>query len=273
MDGKNGFPVPGTRTVRFGYQRKLLKEIGPNDDPSRFECIRKVKVRHKNGTITETEKGYPLGTLKELTWRDKIRDYEIIRTEVIPGDECVLVCGTFHDGIGQRKRENILGPKAGEHFYRFAICRRGSRSIPGVDTYHVADETEAFEVLGKLMRALNPLVISGYNTDNFDLPYFFTRGQELGCASILFCGSYLEPIRMQQKMFQSAATQTRINNEVTIPGRLCLDMLRWAQKNKQFESNTLNFVAGKELKSTKEESVKQNAHALGGTEIDDSALM
>jgi len=166
-------------------------------------------------------------------------------------DEAVLICGVFHTGVGSTKRAKLLESNS-ENTWIFSICRKNARPIPGVTMIVVEDEWEALHVFGKIMRWLKPVWLTGYNTDNFDLPYFFTRAQVLKSPSLLFSGKYLEPVRFEQKLFQSAATQTRINTENTIPGVLCLDMFRLAQK-KQFASNTLNYVSQEELGHQKED--------------------
>lgn len=102
-------------------------------------------------------------------------------------------------------------------------------------------------------KACDPDIITGYNVQNFDIPYLLDRAEALAKQngqkkSILQGFAQWGRIRnqkakMRESMFQSAAYGRRNNVETTIEGRVIFDMLPYMQRNHKLSSYTL--VSGK----------------------------
>jgi DNA polymerase delta subunit 1 len=133
--------------------------------------------------------------------------------------------------------------------------------LPIVGAQVISSETEA-EMLMKwrlFMEASDPDIITGYNVQNFDIPYLLDRADTLSKkASVLKGFRQWGRIRnsaakMKESMFQSAAFGKRANIETTIEGRVVFDMLPYMQRNHKLSSYTLNSVCAEYLGQQKED--------------------
>ena len=75
-------------------------------------------------------------------------------------------------------------------------------------------------------------MITGYNTQNFDLPYLVNRAQHLKVDSFPFLGR-IRGIRstVREVLFQSKQMGRRENKIVLIDGRVHLDLLQVGHVN------------------------------------------
>lgn len=106
----------------------------------------------------------------------------------------------------------------------------------------------------KFIQEVDPDVIIGYNTANFDLPYLLDRAKALKCSEF----PYLGRIARQQSVakdtsFSSKAYGTRESKAINIEGRLQLDMLQVMQRDYKLRSYTLNSVSAHFLNDQKED--------------------
>jgi DNA polymerase delta subunit 1 len=133
--------------------------------------------------------------------------------------------------------------------------------LPIVGAQVISSETEV-EMLMKwrsFLEACDPDVITGYNVQNFDIPYLLDRAETLGKKSKGISNFALwgrirnNKAKMRDTTFQSAAYGKRNNKETTIDGRVIFDMLPYMQRNHKLSSYTLNSVCSEYLGQQKED--------------------
>lgn len=148
--------------------------------------------------------------------------------------------------------------------------------LPIVGAQVITSETEE-EMLMKwraFLEASDPDIITGYNVQNFDIPYLLDRATALSkakgggrgkgkdnnnnAAALLNGFAQWGRIRnakakMRDTTFQSSAHGKRNNVETTIDGRVIFDMLPYMQRNHKLSSYTLNSVSCEFLNSQKED--------------------
>lgn len=109
------------------------------------------------------------------------------------------------------------------------------------------------------IEACDPDVITGYNVQNFDIPYLLDRAATLAKTSSNVKNFALwgrirgSKAKMRDTTFQSAAYGKRNNVETTIDGRVIFDMLPYMQRNHKLSSYTLNSVSAEYLGQQKED--------------------
>lgn len=108
----------------------------------------------------------------------------------------------------------------------------------------------------KYVREYDPDILSGYNSNNFDLSYFIRRVKALDLRDE--SGQLLSMSRMRGvddvdilKSSFSKATGDRVYHTINIEGRDCYDFLNYAMRDYKFQSYTLASVAETLLKDTK----------------------
>jgi DNA polymerase delta subunit 1 len=101
---------------------------------------------------------------------------------------------------------------------------------------------------------VDPDVIIGYNTANFDIPYVLDRAKALGIKTFPYFGR-LKSVKQEIKdsTFSSRAYGTRENKVVNIDGRMQLDLLQFIQREYKLRSYTLNSVSAHFLGEQKED--------------------
>jgi len=135
--------------------------------------------------------------------------------------------------------------------------------LPIVGTQVITSETEQ-ELLLKwqqFLQAADVDIITGYNVQNFDIPYLLDRAEALSkvrpgpnMSPFKLWGRIKgSPAKMKDTMFQSAAYGKRNNVETTIEGRVVFDMLPYMQRNHKLSSYTLNSVCAEFLGQQKED--------------------
>jgi len=105
-------------------------------------------------------------------------------------------------------------------------------------------------------------IITGYNVQNFDIPYILDRAEAL-CKDKKIKAKMVDfkkwgrivgsNVRMRDTTFQSAAYGKRNNVETTIDGRVIFDMLPYMQRNHKLSSYTLNSVSSEFIGDQKED--------------------
>ena len=136
--------------------------------------------------------------------------------------------------------------------------------LPIVGAQVISSDTEV-EMLMKwraFLEACDPDVITGYNVQNFDIPYLLQRAESLGKGR--YGNKTIQGFaqwgriqnskaKMKETTFQSAAYGKRNNTETTIDGRVIFDMLPYMQRNHKLSSYTLNSVCAEFLGQQKED--------------------
>lgn len=106
----------------------------------------------------------------------------------------------------------------------------------------------------KFVQEVDPDVIIGYNTANFDLPYLLDRAKALKCSAFPYLGRIPRSQSIaKDTSFSSKAYGTRDSKAINIEGRLQLDMLQVMQRDYKLRSYTLNSVSAHFLNDQKED--------------------
>lgn len=118
-------------------------------------------------------------------------------------------------------------------------------------------ETEKDMLIGwsNFVNAVDPDVMIGYNTTNFDFPYLIDRAEKLGATkSFAYFGrlKYVQQV-LTNSTFSSKAYGTSENKVTNIEGRLQIDMLQYIRREHKLRSYTLNAVSARFLGEQKED--------------------
>lgn len=106
----------------------------------------------------------------------------------------------------------------------------------------------------QLVVATDPDIVTGYNTLNFDLPYLIQRARTLGVGTFPLLGRIRGcPSLVKDRTFSSKQVGTRESKEVTMDGRVQLDVLQVIQTNYKLRSYSLNAVSAHFLGEQKED--------------------
>jgi DNA polymerase delta subunit 1 len=115
-------------------------------------------------------------------------------------------------------------------------------------------EKDMLSAWQQLVIATDPDIITGYNTLNFDLPYLITRARTLGVSTFPLLGRIRGmPSQVRDKTFSSKQVGTRESKEVTMDGRVQLDVLQVIQTNYKLRAYSLNAVSAHFLGEQKED--------------------
>ena len=142
---------------------------------------------------------------------------------------------------------------------------KGCLPIVGAEVISSDSEQEMLLKWRSFLQACDADIITGYNVQNFDIPYMLDRVEALSkrkdkesrrhdLSSFYYWGRVKNArVKSQQKMFQSAAYGRRANMETTIEGRVIFDMLPYMQRNHKLSSYSLNSVCSEFLGQQKED--------------------
>ncbi|KAG0255187.1 DNA-directed DNA polymerase delta [Actinomortierella ambigua] len=139
-------------------------------------------------------------------------------------------------------------------FIRNVMVLNTCAHIVGTHTMSFEREEDLLKTWSEFVRRVDPDVVIGYNTSNFDFPYLLDRARHLNVHDFAFLGR-LNDIRTEAKdtKFSSKAYGTRENKAINMEGRLQLDMLQVMQRDYKLRSYTLNAVCAEFLGEQKED--------------------
>ncbi|KAG2226707.1 hypothetical protein INT45_001054 [Circinella minor] len=126
--------------------------------------------------------------------------------------------------------------------------------IVGTDVRAFFNEADLLQQWKDFVTEVDPDVIIGYNTSNFDFPYLLNRAKHLGVTKFPFLGR-VKGIKTEARdtKFSSKAFGTRENKTINLEGRLQLDLLQAIQRDYKLRSYTLNSVCAHFLGEQKED--------------------
>ncbi|XP_059007002.1 DNA polymerase delta catalytic subunit [Mustela lutreola] len=141
-----------------------------------------------------------------------------------------------------------------EPFLRLALTLRPCAPILGAKVQSYEREEELLQAWSAFIRAMDPDVITGYNIQNFDLPYLISRAQTLKVHTFPFLGR-VSGLRsnIRDSSFQSKQTGRRDSKVVSMVGRVQMDMLQVLLREHKLRSYTLNAVSFHFLGEQKED--------------------
>lgn len=139
-------------------------------------------------------------------------------------------------------------------FVRNVFTVKSCAPIIGSQIFSHETEEEMLMHFKEFIVKVDPDVIIGYNTANFDIPYLLDRAATLKLNKFPFFGR-MKHIKQEIKdaVFSSRAYGTRENKVVNIDGRMQLDLLQFIQREYKLRSYTLNSVSAHFLGEQKED--------------------
>ena len=121
------------------------------------------------------------------------------------------------------------------------------------------DEAVLFQALARFLRLLGPSLVTGYNTDGFDLPYMVARAERLNVGKE-FANAWgrsrrSSRLRIREHTFESSAFGKIVFQDVSAEGVVFLDLFLKLKKDPsvKLRSLQLNSVAAHYLGEQKED--------------------
>ncbi|KAI8146145.1 DNA polymerase family B-domain-containing protein [Fennellomyces sp. T-0311] len=139
-------------------------------------------------------------------------------------------------------------------FIRTVFTLEECAPIVGSDVRVFYNEADLLREWSEFVTEIDPDVVIGYNTTNFDFPYLLDRAKHLGVEKFPFLGR-IKGVRTAAKdtKFSSKAYGTRESKSINLDGRLQLDLLQAVQRDYKLRSYTLNAVCAHFLGEQKED--------------------
>ncbi|XP_044300677.1 DNA polymerase delta catalytic subunit [Varanus komodoensis] len=139
-------------------------------------------------------------------------------------------------------------------FVRNVFTLQSCAPIVGSQVLCFQKEADLLKAWAEFMRAVDPDIITGYNIQNFDLPYLITRAQTLKVHTFPILGRI--PARksvIRDSSFQSKQMGRRENKVINMEGRAQFDLLQVLLRDYKLRSYTLNAVSYHFLQEQKED--------------------
>lgn len=139
-------------------------------------------------------------------------------------------------------------------FIRNVFTLNTCSSIVGSQVLCFEKEDALLKAWAEFVRIIDPDIITGYNIQNFDLPYLINRAQCLKVSTFPFLGrirSMKSVIR--DSSFQSKQMGRRENKVINTEGRVQFDLLQVLLRDYKLRSYTLNAVSYHFLQEQKED--------------------
>ncbi|GCB59989.1 hypothetical protein scyTo_0014091 [Scyliorhinus torazame] len=139
-------------------------------------------------------------------------------------------------------------------FIRNVFTLRSCARIVGSQVLCFEKENELLKAWSEFVRVADPDIITGYNIQNFDLPYLINRAQTLKVTTFPFLGRIpsLKSV-IRDSSFQSRQMGRRENKVINIEGRVQFDLLQVLLRDYKLRSYTLNAVSFHFLQEQKED--------------------
>ncbi|AMD21716.1 HFL140Wp [Eremothecium sinecaudum] len=126
--------------------------------------------------------------------------------------------------------------------------------ITGSQIFEHETEAEMLQAWRDFVVEVDPDVIIGYNTTNFDIPYLIDRAAALNVQNFPYFSRLPNTKQVvKDTVFSSKAYGTRESKSININGRLQLDLLQFVRREYQLRSYTLNSVSAHFLGEQKED--------------------
>ncbi|KAK3552421.1 hypothetical protein QTP86_011655 [Hemibagrus guttatus] len=141
-----------------------------------------------------------------------------------------------------------------EPFIRTVFTLQSCASIVGSQILCFTQEKQLLQSWAEFVRMVDPDIITGYNIQNFDLPYLLNRAAALKVNYFPYLGR-MRGIRsvLKDSSFQSKQMGRRENKTVNMEGRVQFDLLQVLLRDYKLRSYTLNAVSFHFLQEQKED--------------------
>lgn len=141
-----------------------------------------------------------------------------------------------------------------EPFLRNVLTLNTCAPIVGSQVLSYPTEKELLEAWSNFVRELDPDILTGYNINNFDVPYLLNRAQHLKVKNFEYLGR-IKNVRsvIKETMIHSKQMGRRENKQVNFEGRVPFDLLFVLFRDYKLRSYTLNAVSYHFLQEQKED--------------------
>lgn len=146
--------------------------------------------------------------------------------------------------------------RQGEHapFIRNVFTKGSCAPVVGSQVLSYNTEEEMLKKWAAFVREIDADIITGYNIQNFDLPYLINRANHLKLPLFAFLGR-IQDIKsvIREVTIQSKQMGKRENKIINIEGRVQLDLLQILFRDYKLRSYSLNAVSFHFLQEQKED--------------------
>jgi DNA polymerase delta subunit 1 len=153
----------------------------------------------------------------------------------------------------------IHGLSGDDCVMRLVLCLNETTPISNYPNARVAwvnKEENLLQAWRNIVNLVDPDLITGYNINNFDIPYLLDRAGKLGIGIHANTFGRIIPraqCTAKSKVFQSNQAGSRDVKEIRIPGRVVFDMMIIMVRDHKFRSFSLDAVSREILGHTKED--------------------
>lgn len=141
-----------------------------------------------------------------------------------------------------------------EPFIKNVFTLNTCAPVIGSQVLSHSNERDLLDKWAAFVREADPDIITGYNIQNFDLPYLINRANHLKIASFTYLGR-IRDVRsvIRESTIQSKQMGKRENKVINIEGRVQLDLLQILFRDYKLRSYSLNAVSFHFLQEQKED--------------------
>lgn len=126
--------------------------------------------------------------------------------------------------------------------------------IPGAEVLSFKSEEELLKAWVKFIQEVDPDFITGYNINNFDIPYIIDRGNAIKIHKFAQLSRIMNKVcSVKIANLSSKQMGTHENKEVNVEGRILFDMMQVILREHKLSSYSLNNVSYEFLKEQKED--------------------
>ncbi|XP_035253647.1 DNA polymerase delta catalytic subunit isoform X1 [Anguilla anguilla] len=131
-----------------------------------------------------------------------------------------------------------------EPFVRTVFTLQSCASIVGSQVLCFSQEAQLLQSWAEFVRTVDPDIITGYNVQNFDLPYLLKRAAVLKVDLFPYLGR-VRGIKsvLRDSNFQSKQMGRRENKSINTEGRVQFDLLQVLLRDYKLRSYSLNAVS------------------------------
>ncbi|KAH9286218.1 DNA polymerase delta catalytic subunit [Echinococcus granulosus] len=256
--------MTGCSWVELPAGRYLLRQKSQIISPSKV-LPKETSIAQPTGGFLSSVTGQTRCQLEvDIAWNDvtvyptegewnKIAPIRILSFDI----ECAGRRGVFpvpeHDAVIQIANM-VIRYGDSKPFIRNVFTLNTCAPIVGSRVICFATEAEMLSRWAHFVREVDPDMITGYNMQNFDLPYLVNRCNHLKVSSFPFLGRVLgSKSVVRESLIHSKQMGRRENKYVSIDGRIQFDLLQVLLRDYKLRSYTLNAVSYHFLKKQKED--------------------
>uniref|UniRef100_A0A1B0GNL4 DNA polymerase n=1 Tax=Phlebotomus papatasi TaxID=29031 RepID=A0A1B0GNL4_PHLPP len=141
-----------------------------------------------------------------------------------------------------------------EPFIRNVFTLDTCAPIVGTQVLTFKRESDLLTAWSNFVRDVDPDILTGYNINNFDIPYLLNRAKHLKVNSFEFLGRIKNrPSVIRDAVLQSRQMGRRENKVVNFEGRVPFDLLHVLLRDYKLRSYSLNAVSYHFLQEQKED--------------------